>query len=908
MHARFGLKTGFLSPDWFECVRAAVAEAGRLGLEAWIYDEYAFPSGIGAFEVTDVRDFRGKFLDCDRWTLEGGEHCLKPALPGEIAAVAIVPASQPHAVPAALSFDVAKGHARVVIPEGTWETSLVLRGTFEGSGPFFAPDYLSREAMALFFRVCLDPWAEAVGEHFGQTIVGVFTDEPAITPWHQEHPATMMCHGHRRLTAWGTELEQQLGLSPGEAGLHLFHRGGDPDVRARYQQLVAELYVGCFLKPYRDWCDAHNLQLTGHMLIEEGLHSNLIFSGDIIRSMSHFDVPGSDHLGRAARTGYGGGAIYPVETNMQGHRLAASIAHGRGTQRAMCECFGCGGWDLTLADMKWIADFLLSHGLTLLVPHAMFYSLEGFRKEDAPPSQFSHAPYASEYKLLSDHIGRAAAILESAAHAPQVAVLYPLAAMQRDLVPGEETGPDAETERRFSELVQRLIELHYDLEIVSEERLAMAAVVSEGDRLLVESCGEQWQAVLVPACTTLAPEALGKLGELLGMGGAVGVLGEPSPALGLPPIDDLKAWLEANVAPAIRVSSPHVGVLCKRRDGARLFFVANHAFEDLGEVTIEIPDADGVQVLDTETSEVRGVAYERTEAGIRLAWRFLPAGSVLLEVPGGEAPSPRPSPGGRGGTSRPSPTERGGTATTIEGPFELELTEPNALPLTKWALALNGLVFRHTTEFALQYAPARLDLLLDDIRDEGEMGEMRVTAQLNGEALPVSDRWFLDPGFRLVDLLPAARQGRNQVTVTMHNSAWCGRPKGMVGTPKLLGDFRVVSPEDCAVGELPASVGVGDLSALGLPFYTGTVRLATTIELPPGAHTLVVDGAADYPRASLNGCDLGARPWPPYEFDISNCAQAGENALLLEVVSNAAPFMVGQPRPWGLLEAPRIVG
>jgi len=39
MHAREGLETRYLGPEWMRCVREAVDEAGKLGLQAWVYDE-----------------------------------------------------------------------------------------------------------------------------------------------------------------------------------------------------------------------------------------------------------------------------------------------------------------------------------------------------------------------------------------------------------------------------------------------------------------------------------------------------------------------------------------------------------------------------------------------------------------------------------------------------------------------------------------------------------------------------------------------------------------------------------------------------------------------------------------------------------------------------------------------------
>ncbi|NLH31456.1 MAG: hypothetical protein GX475_06420, partial [Firmicutes bacterium] len=63
MHARVGLKTGYLSEAWFSCVAAAVEEAQRQGMEAWLYDEDRWPSGCAGGLVTAANDtFKARWL------------------------------------------------------------------------------------------------------------------------------------------------------------------------------------------------------------------------------------------------------------------------------------------------------------------------------------------------------------------------------------------------------------------------------------------------------------------------------------------------------------------------------------------------------------------------------------------------------------------------------------------------------------------------------------------------------------------------------------------------------------------------------------------------------------------------------------------------------------------------------
>ena len=65
MHARVGLDTEYLGDEWFECIRACVAEAEKLGMNAWLYDEDRWPSGAAGGKVTRDDRYKMKGLYCE---------------------------------------------------------------------------------------------------------------------------------------------------------------------------------------------------------------------------------------------------------------------------------------------------------------------------------------------------------------------------------------------------------------------------------------------------------------------------------------------------------------------------------------------------------------------------------------------------------------------------------------------------------------------------------------------------------------------------------------------------------------------------------------------------------------------------------------------------------------------------
>ena len=62
MHARVGLNTPFLSEEWFELVKNCIADAEKLGMIAYLYDEDTWPSGFAGGKVTCNKKYRQKNL------------------------------------------------------------------------------------------------------------------------------------------------------------------------------------------------------------------------------------------------------------------------------------------------------------------------------------------------------------------------------------------------------------------------------------------------------------------------------------------------------------------------------------------------------------------------------------------------------------------------------------------------------------------------------------------------------------------------------------------------------------------------------------------------------------------------------------------------------------------------------
>lgn len=62
MHSRTGLETEYLGDEWFDLVNSCADYADSIGLEAWLYDEDRWPSGLAGGIVSKHPEFRQKAM------------------------------------------------------------------------------------------------------------------------------------------------------------------------------------------------------------------------------------------------------------------------------------------------------------------------------------------------------------------------------------------------------------------------------------------------------------------------------------------------------------------------------------------------------------------------------------------------------------------------------------------------------------------------------------------------------------------------------------------------------------------------------------------------------------------------------------------------------------------------------
>ncbi len=416
IHARWGLKTPYLSRLWWRQVKIAMDEAKKRGMQVWAYDEYNYPSGICGFKVSGQQRFRERYLS--NTSIEG-KGTLQLKLPkGALLGVYAYPFDQARLdVSRAIDLGSQVKRGRLVWnapDQGTWKLhAFAMRvETFGGSGKY-SINYLAPEPTREFIRLTHDAYARELGKDLGSVIPAFFLDEPRFNnalPWDERFPSWFKARKRYDLLP-----KLALLLDPGDPAL-------TAKVRQDYHGLVSDLYCENFFAPVHAWCLKHKVKLVGHLMAEETLAGQTRFSGHGLKPYAHFDIPGSDHLGK----GIGGLA----------QKMVASMAAHQGADRVLCEVFAGCGQDFSVFEMNAITHWLYSQGINLIVPHAFLYARRTKRqKDDWPPSMFFQWKHWKDYPAYAARVARLSEQLSGGKQLADIALFHPGEAFQAAYVP-----------------------------------------------------------------------------------------------------------------------------------------------------------------------------------------------------------------------------------------------------------------------------------------------------------------------------------------------------------------------------------------------------------------------------------------------------------------------------------------
>lgn len=506
IHPRMGLPRSmpYLSEGYMDLVDLAVTEAYKLGMKVILYDEGMYPSGSANGKVVEANpDYASRGLQMKEYPCAaGGESVLIPVTlqPKEtlVSALAVrkLSASEVDAG-STLVLEAEQDVVRFTAPDAReWLVLLFIetpsKGTIRGVHPGqddgesdtpLASDLLNPDAVQTFIRITHEAYYKKLERFFGNTVIAMFTDEPdllgrghtrGLKPWTPGFLAEYLENGCR---------EQDLAVLWFEAG------EATAAVREAYDTVVRNRLARTYYKALADWCEDHNVGLTGHPA-----------ASNDIGLLEHFHIPGQDVVWRYIAPENGKG-ITDVHSTMG--KCSSDSARHRGKRRNLNESFGVcgieGGWSLTADNMKWYLDWLFIRGVNLIAPHAFYYSIRDDRRDERPPDVGPHNIWWADYAQFARYIKRMSWLMTDSVNGAETAIVAGAAEL-----PWKIAKPLYEGQTEFNYL---------------EETLLQSAVECKDGVLSI--AGYCYKAVLVEDGSRLAPDSWRVLEEFSKQGGLV---------------------------------------------------------------------------------------------------------------------------------------------------------------------------------------------------------------------------------------------------------------------------------------------------------------------------------------------------------------------------------------------------
>lgn len=883
MHARGGLETPYLGKEWMEAVRTGVETAQRLEMEAWAYDEDGWPSGFAAGEVPrQGQDFQQKGLR-SQWLKEDETPPDGTLGIYRLAEGRVVRVEKP-----------APGDLAVIVEINAYYI-----------------DALNRRAVTAFLDATHERYAQRFTSDFGKALKGFFTDEPQYAngciPWSE----------YLREAYSG-----QYGVDPLEKLGALFLDGeGSSRFRWQYYKLAAELYREGFLGQMHAWCREHGCQLTGHVMAEDTLVSQLRCTGGAMACYEHMDIPGIDWLGRIV-------ADSPVVPKQVG-----SVSAQLGRERVLSESFALCGWDVSFNELRWIAQWQFVNGVNVLCQHLSAYSLRGLRKRDYPASLHIQSSWFEQYRLFNEEFAWLGSALSQGEDAADILLLSPLDTVYGCYSPMN-TAAAQEYSRGFAAAsahlsAQQLLH-HYG----DETLLARLGRVEE-DRFVVGHC--RYRAVILPGCVSIRENTRRLLMDFVRGGGQLYSLGEKPQLVefeqsdmdellaAMQPLESGGDWRHVlGDSDLLRVeqngqASKAIELACRRLpDGNRLYFIINRTLEDQGTHALRLHGQYSLRPVGLRDADCPLPAYGE---GNDTVWTlsFAPAQSYLLLC------------------TPPMQEEVNVLQEEIlkfPRTFQIEDQTPNGLTLDVCTYRLDDGAWQEPKavillqeELLRLQRPCRVDMRFSfSVRNLAAIRNVQLgmekpaafTFSINGQAFAFRDTgWYVDKAFRMCDVKRYLQEGKNILEMSARFSQRDEVYAVLFGenvheseknrltldteleSCYLFGDFSTELEGE--VQRLPRRalraqgsfrlappktvVDIRDITTSGYWFFTGklTVSRQFCVNKEANRRYILSADSLNMPVATVrvNGNDAGAFAFAPYRLDVTEWITDGENRIEL---------------------------
>ncbi len=495
------------SPEWWELFRWFLAECRQRGMTAGFQD-YTLVEPILKAIGRATPGMQGGQMSCDARRVSGNETVRLAAEPGTLVIHAWAYPVGNDRVDIdgriALMEHTRDGVLEWTAPAGDWLVALV----FARLNPF---DPLHPDSGKLAIGELYVPFERECQEEIGKTLNLFFQDE-----------LDFGC----RMPFWSNHLfdafAELKGYDLGPLLPALWHDLGPvtEKVRIDFADVVTRRAEACYFEPVFRWHEERGI-LFGHDNCGRGrIAQGRSHYGDYFRTMRWYSAPGCDDPKlQGARS-------------FKGLKVNSSIAHFYQRPRVWVEAFHSSGWGTTPSEVVAALNEDFAYGATVVNLHGLYYSTRGGWWEWAPPDFHFRQPYWKHSGALNEYFTRLSWLLSQGVHRCDVAIVYPVTAL--DAAPadpaingviahvGNETSEGGECDNPQPEetafaLGKHLFDHACDFDFIDFESIA-AADARSGE---LHAGPGRYRVLIIPAMAAVRFSTLEKARDFVRAGGLV---------------------------------------------------------------------------------------------------------------------------------------------------------------------------------------------------------------------------------------------------------------------------------------------------------------------------------------------------------------------------------------------------
>ena len=877
MHARGGLQTKYMSDEWFDNVKATLRQGKELQMQSWGYDENGWPSGFGSGAVNGLGlKYRQKYLRCEETEAPKETDCTI--------------------------------------------TNLTYNGKnihfYYEINPFYV-DTLDGEVISEFIRVTHEAYKEKLGDKFTD-MAGFFTDEPQISrnglPW-----SFILEKEYKK--AYGEELAPKL--------LDLFYETEtSSETKYNFFKLITNLFSENYMNNIYKWCNDNGSALTGHLVLEEGLHAQLIANGACMPHYEYMTVPGMDNLGRI---------LNRIECEMQ----LSSVANQLGKKQILSETFAACGWNVSFEELLWIYEHQMVHGINYLCQHLEGYTLRGIRKRDYPATLFKQQPWWNDYRVFNDKVSRIGMLIAEGKIEHEILVLHSADSAWANY--------DIKSPVYASQLCRDMVDVMNRLEKNQlQYHLGDATIMErhakvENGKIVIGT--QSYSVVVVPTADCLASNTVKLLKEFKTQGGLVIFAGRIPTMINGKTTDEIIEFskncitVEAkNLVNAIPASLCKIELSYDADKLEKPILTAVRRFDEQKMTMYYLVNPCNVKhdftatvkgksatVFDTVKGEEKAVEFSVNGDKLDIKSTIYGNGSVVLFVYDEAVKQPlctnkaELKPIQFSGEWQIEPDDNAITLDYCDVYFDGKLAYEN-LPVNdvqEKALSFERkvntkLVFRFNVK-DLSFGKCELVVETPEIFDITVNGKV-IEKEVNG--------YYFDTSFKVIDIFNYVIEGQNEITLecdfVQSERVYENAKKSLIFESEknklsydmeieaiyLKGDFAVKTDEQFEdlersatrtngnfyLTKAPDTLNIGDIVKQGYPFFAGSMTFKKKITLSASE---CKNRSVKFSRLGstvikikVNGTEADKVMWQPYEVDVSHLLHEGENDIEITITGS----------------------